>query len=429
MGDGTPRLCSRRIFTVTSKPAGAATAASDRADVLDSLRGFALIGILVTHVPDFSGYTFMPADQRAALDHTGLDHLLAAGLEMFVRGKFLSLFSLLFGIGFAVQLERAILRGDRFEVRYFRRLAALWLIGACHAALWYGDILKDYALLGLALLATSRLRTAGVALAAAGALALRVAWPFAVAAVAPTIAPMLGGGASGDDFIRNTQGLTSQDPLVAFAANLDLVRMKALQLVYEGRFLSILCMFFTGALIGRLRLYRDLWKHKRVFWRTLAVCGPIGLIGNAMLMPLAEAGASGFPPDSIWVTKQAIFAVAVPALTLAYAAAFALVWASGRGQALKLLTAAGRTALSTYVSQTVLGIALFYGVGLGLHGRIGLAGCFVAAIAIFALQSLASAAWLRCFQFGPLEWAWRCVTYGAPVRLRLSTPPRPATSS
>lgn len=408
----------------------APTTAADRSDVLDGLRGFALIGILVTHVPDFSGYTFMSPDQQAALDHTGLDQLLAAGLEMFVRGKFLSLFSLLFGIGFAVQLERAIRRGDRFEVRYFRRLAALGLIGACHAALWYGDILKDYALLGFALLATSRLRPAAVALVAVAALALRAAWPFVVAAIAPAIAPLLGGGSDdSDSFFRIAQNLISQDPTVAFAANLDLVRIKALQLVYEGRFLSILCMFFTGALIGRLGLHRDLPQHKTIFWWTLCVCAPIGLIGNAMLLSLAEVDASSFPPSSTWVRAQTIFAVAVPALTLAYAAAFALVWASSGGRVLRALTAAGRTALSTYFSQTLLGVALFYGVGLGLHGRIGLTGCFLTALVIFAVQSLAAAAWLRRFQFGPLEWAWRCVTYGAPVRLRLQAPRRPTTSS
>jgi uncharacterized protein len=125
---------------------------TQRADVLDALRGFALLGIFISHVPDFSGYSFLSWEARHALDHWRLDASLAAICEFLIRGKFFSLFSLLFGIGFAVQLDAANRRGANFNRHFMRRLAALFAIGLAHACLWYGDILKDYALIGFLLL-------------------------------------------------------------------------------------------------------------------------------------------------------------------------------------------------------------------------------------------------------------------------------------
>ena len=90
--------------------------------MLDALRGFALLGILVSHIPTFSGYEFLPAAQQASLDALGVDRGLAALCEFLIRGKFFSLFSLLFGIGFSVQLESASRRGaTRFGVAGRRR--------------------------------------------------------------------------------------------------------------------------------------------------------------------------------------------------------------------------------------------------------------------------------------------------------------------
>src|SRR5262245_31663569 len=113
---------------------------AERAEVLDALRGFALLGIAVTHMPDFSGYSFLPEASRAALDRFGLDAPFATVAEFLIRGKFFSLFSFLFGIGFAVQIDSAARRGRNFNRHFTRRLTALLAIGAAHACLWYGDI-------------------------------------------------------------------------------------------------------------------------------------------------------------------------------------------------------------------------------------------------------------------------------------------------
>lgn len=401
------------------------TPEGERADVLDALRGFALLGILISHVPDFSGYEFMTAPERAALDGLGIGGALAPLTEFLIRGKFFSLFSLLFGIGFAIQLESARRRGAPFTRHFARRLAVLCAIGIAHGLLWYGDILRDYALLGLALLPAAAWDAQKTLRATRVLLIARVAWPLLVFASVPLLVPFAASTAGSDpeaQFLAQTRAFGGTDVSAMFAVNLQLLRLKALQLVYDGKALSILGMFFLGASVGKARLHEALAARRALFVRTLAICAPLGMLGNALLVRL-HATAPAYPPNFGWALEGVVFAIAVPALAIAYACGFALAFASGC-RVLRLIAPAGRMALTTYVSQTLLCIVLFYGVGFGLQGSLGQAGCLVVAFAIFSVQCAVAAAWLRRFQFGPLEWAWRRLTYGVPVPMRRRAVPR-----
>jgi uncharacterized protein len=402
---------------VTDDARGAPIAESERAGVLDALRGFALLGIFVSHLPAFSGYEFLPAARQAALDPLGIDRGLTALCEFFIRGKFFSLFSLLFGIGFSVQLESARRRGARFGRHFTRRLAVLFALGVLHGLIWYGDILRDYAVLGLLLLPTARWDARKTGRAAIALLLARVAWPFLVFAIAAQLAPIAAATTSGDPsnhFFESTRAFASASWRAAFSANLELLRLKALQMLYEGKAISILGMFFLGATIGRMRLHVDLASSPRTLRRAFAWCAPIGVLGNLVLVPL-HAATPAYPPTLGWVADEVLFAVAVPALTIAYASGFALLYSGAARAVLRAFAPAGRMALSTYIGQTWIGIALFYGVGLGFGETVGQAGCIGIAVAIFFAQSALAALWLRRFRFGPLEWCWRRATYGVPV--------------
>lgn len=180
-------------------------------------------------------------------------------------------------------------------------------------------------------------------------------------------------------------------------------------------------MFVLGALIGKLRLYRDLDARRPLLRRVFWLCAPLGAIGNAVLTPL-HAMTPGYPPTMMWVFEQSLAAIAVPLMTIGYASGFALLWSHLQGGALRVLAPAGRMALTTYVSQTLIGMALFYGLGFGLHGQVGLTQGALLAVAIFFTQCMASAFWLQWFRFGPIEWLWRCATYGARIGIRRMQP-------
>lgn len=389
----------------------------DRASILDALRGFALLGIFVSHVPAFSGFEFMTSAAQAPLDSFGVDRPLADLFEFLIRAKFYSLFSLLFGIGFAIQLESAARRGARFARHFARRLAVLFLIGLAHASLWYGDILKDYALIGFVLILVARSSPRTLLAAAGVVLMLRIAWPTLMFSLLARPDAMATDGDPAGAFDTLTHAFAGADLAAAFSANWALVQLKALQMIYDGKAISVLAMFLLGAVIGSLRLYRDPGAHRELFTRVLWLCAPIGLAGNIALVPW-HAMTPDFPPTGSWVAEQTLAAVAVPALALAYAAGFARLWSSGGERILRNLAPAGQMALTTYVSQTLIGVSLFYGVGLGLGGHVGLAGGTLIAVLIFAAQAKLSALWLRWFRFGPLEWLWRRATYGAPVAFR-----------
>lgn len=394
----------------------------DRAEILDALRGFALLGILISHVPDFSGVSFIVPEQHQGIGFPGTDISLADIQEFLIRGKFYSLFALLFGIGFAVQLQSAAKRGAQFSRHFARRLSILLLIGLAHASIWYGDILKDYALIGFLLIVTARWNLNAVIWAAIAVLGLRLAWPFLMTAIAGMAGATATQAGVGDAFSTIALAFQGTDVVAAFLANLQLVGIKAMQMLYEGKALSVLFMFLLGTVVGRTQLFRNLDAHRKLFWSLLLTCLPVGIMGNILLVPLNEAGTA-FPPNQSWITERVLFAIAVPALAIAYASIFALLWSYAQPVALKLFSHTGRMALTTYVSQTVVLAALFYGVGLGLYGTLGLAEGTLLAFAMFALQSMAAALWFRVFQFGPLEWIWRRFTYGEPVRILRQTNP------
>lgn len=393
---------------------GAPIADAERADVLDALRAFAVLGIFISHVPDFSGFTFMSETERAAGDRFGANELLDPLLHFLIQGKFVSLFSLLFGIGFAVQLESAV-RGSRNFARHFaRRQAILLVIGLAHALIWYGDILKDYALIGLALIVTARWSTAAIGLAAASVLVLRIVWPLIMWTLFAGAAPLATDADPSGAFAALAQTFAGTDPLATFAANLELLRFKALQMLYDGKAVSILGMFLLGAYIGKRRLYRDLQAHSGLFGRVFVICAPLGVVGNALLVAIGPV-TPAFPPSPSWVAQQTLAAVAVPLMTLGYATGFAWLWSKNNGSYLRAIGPAGRTALTTYVSQTLVGVFVFYGIGLGLHGSADLAACVAFAVAVFVVQCAIATLWLKHFRFGPLEWLWRRATYGTPL--------------
>ncbi|HYM35629.1 MAG TPA: DUF418 domain-containing protein [Steroidobacteraceae bacterium] len=383
--------------------------------MLDALRGFALLGIVITHMPDFSGYSFLPPANRHALDQFGVGALLPAVAEFLIRGKFFSLFSFLFGIGFAVQIDSAVRRGANFNRHFTRRLAALFAIGLAHACLWYGDILKDYALIGLFLLLTPRWSVSMLARVTVGVLVLRVAWPAIMWAVIPTSSPNSNANPVAE-FDSLTNAFYGTDPIAIFNANLELVRLKALQMIYDGRAISVFGMFLIGALVGRMRLYQNLSANTKLISRVFFVRAPLGVLGNAALVPL-HAATPDYPPTGMWVAEQCVFSIAVPAMALSYASGFALLWMRGWQPILRVLAPAGRMALTTYVSETLIGMFLFYGIGLGFGNRFGFVQATAVAVTIFAIQCVASRIWLHYFRFGPLEWIWRRATYGTPVAI------------
>lgn len=384
---------------------------SERVALLDALRGFALLGVLLANIQYWSGWIMMMPPQQAALAGEGL----AAGYNflhrLLVDGKFYTLFSFLFGLGFSLQIARLAARGRDGIGLFRRRVLVLLGIGLVHSWLvWDGDILTLYALLGLVLPWFARWRD-GALLLGAAALLLAVPplgrWLFEALGWAPhesLFAWSLG--------LAEGYGVdTRPEQTVAWMASTDPAHRWAWMVsgppyswglrLASWRIPKVLGVMLLGAWAGRRLLDGTLLADRR---RLAAIAGLGALVGlPASFMYASAAGAN----QTHWGSELGT----VP-LAMAYAAAFALAWPALQPR-LGGLVAVGRLALTNYLTHSVVGALVFYGIGLGQVGR-WTPPVFVAfALALFAAQMLFSRAWLRHHAQGPMEALWRRAAFGA----------------
>ena len=383
------------------------TAAAQRLALLDALRGFALAGVLLANLVALSLYAFLPADRMAALVTAGVDRLLDPALGALVSGKFITVFSLLFGVGFAMQMQSA--DGDpAARRRTLRRLGALLAIGLLHGFLWWGDVLRYYAVVGLLLPPLYRLP--GRWLVTIGAVLVVVPQPL-LAHLFADAGPRLA-----------SQEQANAAALAAFASSDWPTVLRGNRAFFDwwlpmrwGIPLAVAGCMLIGVALGRSGVLLDPAAHA-LFWTRLRFGLPAGLV-LALGLVLADYGRLPGPDgwqagDGARVVLRMLNRATGLVLGLGYMAGF--VWLFGLRQVrrvLQPLAPVGRMALSNYLAQTVAGVGLFYGVGLGIGPRYGLVGVGIAWALVFAVQIAASHWWLERFRFGPAEWLWRSATY------------------
>jgi uncharacterized protein len=399
-------------------------AADSRIFAVDAVRGVALFGVLLVNMSGFG------ADSIAWTSAT--DRLAYAIMHVFVESKSWTLFSLLFGFGFALQLERARAGGFRVLPTYLRRLAVLFALGAAHALLYDGDILMLFAELGLGLLVVSRLPTRSLLLLAAG---LLLVFPLVRLASARE-------RAAGSEEIQEARARLEEaqrshvyatGTLAEVAAdNASAIPADPLEDVATPESgLAVFAMFLMGFCAGRSGILRDIPGNAGAIARVRAWGLGLGLGATGVEWVLAvTAGYEVFREQragpGVQLAGDLLFAFGTTALALGYAAALILAAQTPRGRAaLAPLVGVGRLSLTVYLTQTLMFTTLFYGYGFGQVFRLGPAAVTGWAVAFFAVQVVACQWWSKRFRFGPVEWLWRCLTYlkWQPLRLGSSSTP------
>ncbi len=388
----------------------------ERIDAIDVLRGVAILGILIVNMGLFS----LP--EGAVVD--GAAQRL---IYFFAQEKFKALFSFLFGLGLAVQLMRADARGARFLPRYARRLGVLFLIGVAHFLLvWDGDILHDYAENGVVLLFFRRLSPRTLLVSAGVLLAVPIFF-FSLTTyysithrVSAPLKSWIAYETAPDD-----QATIDEDRRIYSSGSYgEQIGLRASELPGDTTpdidDAYVLALFLLGFYAGRRRIFHDAPAHLPLIRRVQRWGLAIGVAGNA-----AFAVGGSFDPSPASVAQNVgrlCLVVAAPALMLFYAASIVLltqrdVWR----RRLAPLAAVGRTALSNYLLQSLICTTIFYSYGLALFGKVGPSLGLVLTFAIFLLQIPFSVWWLKRFQFGPIEWLWRSLTYWQRQPMRVST--------
>jgi uncharacterized protein len=395
---------------VASGPAGPILP-DERIAILDILRGWALLGIAIINMGGFK----MPWVAYALNDERFpgvLNDLTSFGILTFGMGKFNSTFSFLFGVGLTIQMARAEARGAPFVGFSLRRLAVLLVLGVAHALLiWDGDVLQIYAINGLVLLLIRK-------------------WPnWAVLALMLVLlaAPM----------VREGVRLAEHAPPKHDQAYFQKQMAEELRIYGEGTYAEQVAnrakhvreaflvdfdfwfhaemgvTMLLGFLAGRRGVFQDLAAKLPLIRAVFRWCFIPGLVCAAVAAALMAilSGASASTPATL--VGSIAYELSRPLLSLGYMAGLTLLSEIPSWRArLAPLGWVGRMPLTNYLMQSVIATTLFYSEGFALFGQVGPAVGLLISLTIFAVQVVYSRWWLARFRFGPLEWAWRAITYG-----------------
>ena len=394
---------------------------SERYIILDILRGIALFGICLANFPEFSLYTFLNKDVVEAMPTADIDRVVKYIQYIFVDGKFYSLFSLLFGVGFTIIMSNMLKKNSNGMLIFYRRMAILLLIGFIHLLLlWAGDILLLYALVGMTLPLFRNLSDKKLLLAAS----IFILFPIvidtmrAVLDYDPSALVMMANqyfnemnGINDDNFaLWLRDGQTYLDVL---KFNLSGSFIRCQEFIDGNRAFKVLGLFLLGLYIGRNKLYADLDNK-------VALLKKIRFYGFLIGLPISVFYAwSAMNDNPLGLTVHAMaYAFSVIPMCLAYISVVCLWYSYRQGLTLTFLAAPGRMALTNYIGQSVFGMIIYYGIGFGLGASMGLIHVELIAATVFIIQILFSYIWLKRFQFGPLEWVWRMLTYGKVLDLK-----------
>jgi uncharacterized protein len=380
-----------------------------RIAVVDMLRAFALFGIVITH--SAMGFLSARPPRPGFMSFTPLDQSVEQLARLFFVGKFFTIFSFLFGLSFAIQLANAARKGESISGRFTWRLVLLAIIALIHGAFFSGDILIVYALLGVLLIPVQKLNTK--VLAAVGVVlllnvpGLMIGLSRAGSVEATSATPAAPVGTSPQrQFEIKQQGTLGE--LVYLNLTESLPGKLDFQ-IRTGRLWMTYGLFLLGLCAGRAQLFKATDANRAFFRRLLMGAGAVALITTVIAAYRPAMPGSPLPAD---VLASFSFSVQQASLSAFYLALATLwFWRSPTRGLLPQLVPMGKMGLTSYLMQTVFGIALFYGIGFGMLGHLGTAAAVAAGIAFYVAQIPMSRWWMNHFSMGPVEWAWRSLTY------------------
>lgn len=399
-----------------------ATTTRERILTLDTVRGVAVMGILLLNIVAFA----MPGpayfNPAAYGGDTGID--LAVYLANFILfdGKMRGLFSFLFGASMLLVIELADAKGESPARVHYARMVWLLVFGLVHCWLiWWGDILNHYALIGMIafLFRKARVKTlmiVGVILLVLQ-LAIAAMLPFTVAMAQATPA---------DRELAETMTALKQGfgtpPASWIAEQVAIYRGHwwgiAVERFAEARFLPLAGLFQFGwetlayMLFGMAGLKSGMltgsWERRR-YLKWLAIGFGIGIqVYTALAAYMVSSGFSLMAVvTGVWVATVPFR----PLMIMAWASLIILLMRPG-GALTTRIAATGRMAFTNYLATSLICTTLFYGYGLGWYGELSRAEAYLVVLAVWALMLLWSKPWLERFAYGPLEWLWRSLSRG-----------------
>ncbi|MCJ0967206.1 DUF418 domain-containing protein [Mammaliicoccus sciuri] len=372
--------------------------AKQRIFSIDALRGFSLLGILLMNILTFA-YPYQIINPFEFFQHQ--DGAWFKISSLFIIASFYPIFAFLFGYGLSIMYQNSLDKGLNYYPMITRRLLFLLLLGIIHGVfIFYGDILSTYALLGLIAIIFVRLKPQFTLVALSIGISI-----FVLLYLLPMI--LLKDVTQIESFVglqeleRVNNILSSADYVSIIGFNLKYFGMNIANAILVGPF-SILPIMLFGIYAHQINWFNKIKQHKNLYM----VIGVVVLIlGLAIKMIQIVLEGS--------VTSQLMSQmIGGPIVALSYIMFFVILCEDQTAR--KILTplqSIGKLSLTTYISQSIICIIIFYGVGLNYYGKLPVLNIYIIGIVIYFVQLIVSYLYLMKFKQGPLEKLWRKVTY------------------
>lgn len=377
-----------------------------RLHVVDALRGFAILSIMLLHNTEHFDFYYTPANLPAWMPV--IDAGIWDTLFFLFGGKSYAIFALLFGLTFFIQSDNQDKKGADFRGRFAWRLILLLGFGMLNSAFFEGDILTFYAILGFSLIPVAKLSTKTVFIIALILMLQPFEWYGVINSIQHPELKMAN-PASWAYFGKLKDYIPGNSIINTWIGNLTNGRLAVFIWTWEaGRFFQTASLFMLGMLAGRKKLFVINDSSKRFWFKTL-------LFAALSFIPLFII-KNGLPT---WIASEAVRRPLLTIITSWSNMAFMMLLVSGfvigytklSGGFLNVFTPFGKMSLSNYVMQSVLGSIVYYGFGFGLYKYTGSTYCLLIGTALATLQWFFCNWWLKSHKHGPLEEIWHKLTW------------------
>lgn len=380
-----------------------------RLDLVDALRGFALLAIVLVHNLEHYNLYYTPDFYPPWLQ--SLDKGVWDATWFVIAGKAFSTFSLLFGFSFFIQLNNQQQRGRKFGWRFAWRMLLLIVFAQIHAIFYNGDILLMYGFMGLLLIPTINLSNKTIVTIATILLLQPLEWGRIIfSSFDLSYIPSL-------DLwkvyaVPCAEAMRSGTFIETVKSNLtDGQLYNNLWQVSAGRPFQIPALFMFGVVLGRLQYFVKSEKSVK-FWIRVAVISvamllfPLNILKNYMSELISNKEVL-MSYDMIFLSLWNF------AFMAALVSCFALLWFhKGDGYKVqRFIIPYGKMSLTNYITQSIIGCGIYLNWGAGLYKYTGATSCIIIAILIFLVQYKFSKWWLSKHKQGALEWLWKKATW------------------
>ena len=368
-----------------------------RFEQVDALRGLALFGILLANVPF--------AENIRTNTLTGqIDSTLSFLFHLLIEKKFITIFSILFGFGFYIQMRKAEDTGINFRTYYFKRMLILFLIGCIHAYLfWFGDIIRDYALCGIFLLFVYKWSLKKILITGI------------VFSVFLTATVFIANSVSGPQYSYDTS-IVGDHPLTNSYSKYLWINARIdpfVNFLHDSPITLVFCFgnMLLGYWMAKAGFFQQPGKFKMARKKIIVIGGLMGISASYTFW-LVTSGKLELTPALLWLPYAIVAGMVLQSLFYisAFVSLFQFQWWK---KVLSVFIPVGKMSLTNYLLQTLFYLLLFFHWthGLQLFGKINMTETYLIAMLFFGTQVVFSKTWLNYHDQGPIEAVWKNLSY------------------